>query len=119
MTADLTAAPPKPPPVVFWYKVYVVFNVLMYLAVAAVIAAISLFASDSFKDELGPAMILIVMAGACGFFAIAYLVSLFFPRRPWAWVYDLVFTGCFTLPFSVALLIFWIKPEAKGWFGMS
>lgn len=124
MTADVLPAPPRAPQVVFWYKVYVVLNVLLYFAIAALLGAIGLFAPDSLEDALGPAMLLFVLAGACVFFGLAYLVSLLLPRRPWAWIYDLVviclgFTGCFTLPFSVALLIFWIRPEAKGWFGMS
>jgi len=123
MTIDISPSPPKAPPVVLWYKVYVVVNVLMYLAVAALLGVIAVFAPDKLEHEVGPAIFLLVGAGACVLFAIAYSLSLFFPRRPWAWVCDLVviclgFTGCFTLPFSVALLIFWIRPEAKSWFGM-
>lgn len=124
MSTEFSPAPPRAPQVVFWYKVYVALNALLYLAITAILAAIGIFAPGALEDELGPAILLFVMAGACTFFALAYLVSLGFPRRPWAWVYDLVvicigFTGCFTLPFSVALLIFWIKPEVKSWFGVT
>lgn len=124
MTIDISPVPRNAPGVVFWYKVYVVGNALMFFAIAALLAAVGVFAPASFRDEIGPAMLLFAMAGVCVFFAFAYLVSIFFPRRPWAWIYDLVviclgFTGCLTLPFSVALLLFWIKPEAKEWFGTS
>jgi hypothetical protein len=124
MTSDFASPPPpaRAPSVVFWYKVYVVANVVMYLVIAALLAAVAIFATESFREEIGPSVLLLGMAGACGILAIAYFASLFFPRRPWAWVYDLVviclgFTGCFTLPFSIVLLVFWIKPEAKSWFG--
>ena len=39
--------------------------------------------------------------------------AIFLPPRPWVWIYDLVliaigFMSCCILPFSVALLIFWL-----------
>ena len=124
MSVVTSSIPPSAPPVVFWFKVYVVMNAVMYLVIAALLAAVAVFASGSFREEIGPAVLLLGIAGACVFFAIAYLASLFFPRRPWSWVYDLVviclgFTGCLTLPFSVALLVFWIRPDVKAWFGTS
>jgi hypothetical protein len=55
-------------------------------------------------------------------FLAAFAASLFLKARPWVWVYDLVliafgFTGCLTLPFAIALLIYWLKPETKAYFG--
>lgn len=124
MTIDISPSPATAPPVVLWFKVYVVVNVLIYLGVAALLGVIATFAPRMLEHEVGPAIFLLAGAGVCVLGAIAYSLSLFFPRRPWAWVYDLVviclgFTGCLTLPFSIALLIFWIRPEAKRWFGTS
>lgn len=124
MTVDFAPAPPRQPGVVLWLKVYVVLNALLYLAVAGLLVALAVFAPESLAEELGPAVMLLAIAGFCILLAVVYLVTLFFPLRPWAWVYDLVliclgFTGCLTLPFSIALLIFWIKPETKNWFGTS
>ena len=122
MTVDFAAPSPRQPGVVLWFKVYLVLNALMYIAVAGLLGAIALLAPDFLEEELGPAVLLLAIAGFCVLLAIVYLVALFFPLRQWAWVYDLVliclgFTGCLTLPFSIALLIFWIKPEVKNWFG--
>ena len=53
--------------------------------------------------------------------AVASLAPFVLPRRPWVWVYDMVIicvgmpTG-WLLPFSVPLLVFWLKPEVKAWF---
>ncbi|MGK2860017.1 MAG: hypothetical protein ACSLFQ_22705 [Thermoanaerobaculia bacterium] len=123
MTVDIAPAPLRQPSVVLWLKIYVVLNALMYLAVAGLLAAVAILAPDFLAEELGPAVILLAIASFCVLLALVYLVALAFPLRPWAWVYDLVliclgFTGCLTLPFSIALLIFWIKPEAKNWFEM-
>jgi hypothetical protein len=49
-------------------------------------------------------------------------VGPFLPAKPWAWVYGLVliaigFTSCCCIPFSVPLLVYWIKPETRAHFG--
>jgi len=122
MTVDFPPTPPRQPGVVLWFKIYIGLNALMYIAIAGLLAALAILAPESLAEELGPAFLLLGIAGFCIILAVLYLVALFFPRRPWAWVYDLVliclgFTGCLTIPFSIALLVFWIKPEAKHWFG--
>jgi len=55
------------------------------------------------------------------FFA-PYILAPFFPKKPWAWIYGIVMicigmTSACTLPASIALLIFWLKPETKQYFG--
>ena len=56
-------------------------------------------------------------------FTIPFLIALFLPRKPWTWIYHIVMiclgmTGC-TLVFSIPLLIFWLKPDVKGYYGRS
>jgi hypothetical protein len=63
---------------------------------------------------------LYVIFGVIFFFA--YLIALFLKPGPGAWVYDLVLicfgmTSCCCLPITIPLLIFWIKPENKKYFG--
>lgn len=62
-----------------------------------------------------------VFAAMGAIFTAAFLASFFLPRRPWAWVYNLVLisvglTSCCCIPAAIPLLIFWIKPEVKGFF---
>ena len=53
---------------------------------------------------------------------VVFAVAPFLPRRKWVWIYDLVviclgMTSCCTLPVCIALLIFWIRPETRQFFG--
>ncbi len=46
----------------------------------------------------------------------------FLPRRRWVWVYDLVMiclgmTSCCCLPACVPLLVYWIRPDCRQFFG--
>lgn len=131
-----TLAPPATPPptpagsrpgVVSWFFVYCAAMSVLYLAVSAAGAAIVFFRQSI--GELDPdvgsgfwlaygVMFLVLGGGLLVLFAVAP----FLPRRPWVWVYDIVLiclgmTSACCLPASVPLLIFWIKPGAKAWFG--
>ena len=58
------------------------------------------------------------------FLGSAFFANLFLPRRKWAWVYGLVlialgFTSIVVIPFSVALLVFWIKPNVREYYGFA
>lgn len=51
-----------------------------------------------------------------------YAVALFLPPKPYSWVLGIVLiifqmTNCLLLPFLVPLLIYWLKPETKAFFG--
>lgn len=120
MTA--TAFAPAPP-VVTWYKVYAVGMSLLYLLVIAA-GAFFLFVPEEAlgEDEMSP-WIMAVVFFVFGFPLLAlYGASIFLPPRPWVWVLDIVliclgFTSCLTLPFCIPLLIYWLKPETKAYFG--
>ena len=54
--------------------------------------------------------------------AAAFWAAPFLPKKPWAWVYHLVLicigmTSACCLPACIPLLIFWIKPDTKQFFG--
>lgn len=74
------------------------------------------------SDEKAGVMIYGVILLVIGLpLAVACALPFFLPRKPWVWVYDLVIiclgmNSCCLLPASVALLIFWIKPDVKLWF---
>jgi hypothetical protein len=73
-------------------------------------------------DEKVAAMVYGVILLAAGVpFAVACALPFFLPRKSWVWVYNLMIicvsmTSCCILPASVALLIYWIKPDVKLWF---
>jgi hypothetical protein len=111
------------PAVVMWFRIYAAAMALLYLF--CTIAGIALFFIppdwlDSERDEM---LFMGTIFAIMGFpFFAVFAAGIFLPRRPWVWIYDLVliavgFGSCCILPASVALLIFWIKPETRAYFG--
>lgn len=113
----------EPPKVVRWFKVYAGFLCVLYLVTA--VFSLVFFLVDPAELEMG--VIEARMVGALllvvGLVLFAgCLVPLLLRPRPWLWVYDLVViclgmtSACF-LPACIPLLIYWLKPEAKEYFG--
>jgi predicted Co/Zn/Cd cation transporter (cation efflux family) len=79
--------------------------------------------ADELEEELLPVqmqfgIMLVVSVPLFILFAVAPLL----PKKKWAWIYGFVpicigLTSCCSLPFSIPLLIFWLKPETKAFFG--
>lgn len=110
------------PKAVFWFHVYAGCMAAMY-ALVAVVGVVLMVFSDRFPDQAmliaGPLYISLGLT-----FCAGYAVSFFFKPSPFSWVYDLVlicigFGGCPTIAAAIPLLIFWIKPETKAYFGKS
>src|SRR5687767_7715066 len=118
-------APPPPlphgqrPAVMTWYMVYCVAMALLYF-LCVVFGALMLTAPGELADgEETPdvifmqGMILTVLGAALLFL---YGAAPFLPRSKFAWIYGFVtigigFTSCCTLPFSIALLVFWLGAD--------
>lgn len=104
------------PQVIFWAKAYLVFLSLIY-AVIVVISPFMLAAGDGEVSIMG---IVFLVLGVPLFFIS--IVPVFLPPKPWVWLYILIMIGlgmtsfCF-LPVCIPLLIFWLKPEVKRYYG--
>ena len=103
------------PRVVIWFKVYSAILSLIYFFTFI----ISPFLLLSNEDDL------IIMGFVFLILSIPLLLicilPIFLPRKPWVWIYSLVIiglgmTGC-CFPVCIPLLIFWIKPEVKKYYG--
>jgi hypothetical protein len=122
MTTQNAARPPK---VILWFKVYTSFLCLLYLCTAAF--SLVFFLADPADTEMSAiaaritgTLLLVLGLGLFG----ACLLPLVLRPRPWLWTYDLVIicigmTSACILPASIPLLIYWLKPEAKQYFGRS
>jgi hypothetical protein len=116
---------PEKPGVVTWFKVYAVAMAVLYLGLAAASVLLLIFAermADSSTSATEWRVHGAVMLGMGIPLAGAFVVPLVVRKRPWVWIYDLVLiclglTSCATWPATIPLLIFWIKPEVKAWFG--
>ena len=95
----------------------------MYLAVAA--SSLMFFLADPVTLEMSRLGAL-VMGSVLLLMGLGLLVASLLPLvlrpRPWLWTYDLVIiclgmtSACF-LPACIPLLIFWLKPGMKSYFG--
>lgn len=111
------------PPVIIWFKVYCGLLCFTYLLV--LLLSIPFLMGVIPRDEMPPTMavlmgLVFLVLGFALF--IACLLPFFLPPKPWVWIYDLVIiclgltSACFMV-FSIPLLIFWLKPEARRYFG--
>jgi hypothetical protein len=109
------------PAAVVWFKIYAACMALLYVLVI-VLGALFLINPAWLETENVEARIMgVVFVGLGIVLAAVYGAAIVLPRRSWVWVYDLVliaigFMSCCILPFSVVLLIFWLKPEVKTFF---
>ena len=110
------------PPVLTWYRVYLAAMTLLFVVftVAMVISPAPAPRSGHLR-EMG--WLYPLLGGCVGLpFVLAFGAAFALPRRPWAWVYHLVLIGigltsvC-CIPVCIPLLIFWLKPETKRYFG--
>lgn len=115
--------PADRPPVVGWFYVYCGVLCLLYLAVSAFCLPFFLMEPSELEMDKTQAVVTGVMFLVMGLVLfILFLMPFFLPRRPWVWVFDFVLicigmtSACFLLA-CVPLLLFWLKPEAKAWFG--
>lgn len=105
------------PPVWRWYVAYVVLMALVYVG-CVVTGLVLVFSAEG--DGNGTAGVLLTFLGVV--LAGAFIAAPLLPRKPWAWTYHLVLI-CFSLssaccmPVCVPLLIHWLKPRTKAFFG--
>lgn len=118
----------KTPVVVRWYKAYCGAMVLMYLLCALFGAAALLIDPSLLEDQAGD-MADLRIQGAIFLvlgvpLAMLYLVAALLPAKPWTWVVGIVaiafaLSSCCCVPVAAPLLIYWLKPETKAYFGRS
>jgi hypothetical protein len=108
-----------------WFKVYVAVMAAVYLL--AMLGGAFFFVVDlgGTPEEVTEQRLMGAIYAAFGLgLLVLYGIGLFMPKRPWAWIYGIVLiaigmTSCCTLPATIPLLIFWLKPEMKARFGRS
>jgi hypothetical protein len=120
--------PASPRPVVWtWFVVYCAFMAVMYLLIAVACILFLVF-GRSFHLEPGDMVGLLFVCGINLFVGLSlgglFGAAPFLPPKPWSWIYGIVCIGiglsspC-CMPASIPLLIYWIKPETRRYFGRS
>lgn len=106
-----------------WYRVYCGVMVALYLAMT-IFGAVLAYAQPQTR-EYSPSETLamgIIYAVIGLVFLAVFAVALFLPRKPYNWIVALVLmalgmTSCCFLPALIPLLIYWLKPETRAYFG--
>ncbi len=107
----------------FWYRVYCGALAAIYLLVAALGIALAVYAPETREYRAEETFIMGVVYAVLGVvFLIVFAVALLLPRKPYNWIVGIVMmaigmTSCCFLPFLIPLLIYWVKPETKAYFG--
>ena len=110
------------PSVLVWFRVYTIFLSLLYLLVIGLGVFFLQFGSQLQNEAMDGVFFGLFMIAMGIPLCALFLVPLVLPPRPWVWIFDLVLIGigctsACTLPFCIALIIFWIKPETQQYFG--
>ena len=120
-SASLTA---EAPPAYKWFVVYCVLMAVLYLVVA-VMGIVFLVVDAPPDQEMDPveAKIMGAVFLVMGLmFFVPYAATPFLPRKSWVWVVGIVLiclglTSACCLPVCIPLLIYWLKPEMKAFYG--
>lgn len=107
----------------FWYRAYCAVLVAIYVFAMGIGVLLIFFQPDPGSTSAGEnivAGLVYLIFGAV--FALVFAVAIFLPRKPYNWVVGIVMiafgmTSCCFIPATIPLLIFWIKPETKAFFG--
>ena len=112
----------RTPPVYTWFVVYCVLMALLNLLLAVI--GIGLMFTEPDEDmSAAEAKLMASMFLILGLvFFVSYGSVPFLPRKSWVWVFGLVLiclglTSTCLLPVCIPLLIFWLKPEMKAFYG--
>jgi hypothetical protein len=106
-----------------WYVAYCIAMACLYVLTTIFGVVLLAVAPDALHMQPMESKI---QGGACvvlgPILLIVFLIGIFLPRRPWAWIYGIVLiclgmTSCCCLPASIPLIIYWVKPETKAFFG--
>lgn len=109
----------------FWYRIYCAVIAALNLLVAIlgiVIVVVRPKVQNQTPEEVLIMGIVYAVVGLIVF--LIFAVATFLPPKPFNWIVGIVmialgFTSCCFVPFCIPLLIFWIKPETKAFFGRS
>ena len=114
----------KRPGVILWFRVYCWLLCLLYLGLIGGGVALALMdPKELHQPPLGLLVAAVLTIALGGGLLVVSLLPLVLSPRPWLWLYNLLVialglsSGCFW-PICIPLLIYWIKPDTRAYFGV-
>jgi hypothetical protein len=107
----------------FWYRVYCGALAALYLLIIPFGLFLAFYAPETREHNSQETFIMGIIYAVLGaVFFVVFAVALFLPRKPYNWIVGIVMmalgmTSCCFLPVLIPLLIYWVKPETKAYFG--
>jgi hypothetical protein len=117
----------EPPAIITWQHRYCVLMALLYVLCIGLGIVMIVFRNEAADASQSVAELLfmgIALIGLGAVLALVYAVAPFLRPAPWLWTFHLVLiafgmTSLCCLPVCIPLLIGWIKPETRQYFGKS
>jgi hypothetical protein len=109
-----------------WFVIYCVLMTALYVLTAGIGVALLVLGTTvapSGRRDSGEVMVQGVVTLVIGLvFIVPYGLGPFVKGKPWGWVYGIVLialgmTSCCLWPITIPLIIQWVKPEMKRFFG--
>lgn len=119
----MPAVSPMKPKVWPWFLLYVASLVFVYtLCVVGGLIAVAYGLSSPGPDALQWTLTGGMIAGISLPLLLGIGAAPFLPRKKWVWIYDIVLIAigmgsCLWMPLSIFLLIKFLEPEVKEYFG--
>ncbi len=113
------------PPVWPWYCAFAIMMSLIYLVVSGFGIFMLVMPEElglTSTDEIEARIQGFILVAVSLPFAIVFAVAPLLPKKPWAWMFHVVLiclcaSSCACALFCIPLLIHWMKPETKAFFG--
>jgi hypothetical protein len=107
----------------FWYRIYTGVMAALYVAVAGLGIMLMLLPPET-AHRSEPQMLIMggIYAVIGTIFFVVNLIATLLPPKPYNWIVGIVMialgmTSCCLWPAVIPLLIYWVKPETKAFFG--
>ena len=109
----------------FWYRMYCGSLALLYALIAVFGGFMAYMRPDTREYSSEETMMMGIIYALVGIvFFVVFIVATLLPVKPYNWVVGIVMIGigmtsCCLWPAVIPLLIYWIKPETRSFFGRS
>jgi hypothetical protein len=118
----------RPPEAVYYFRIYAIvmlLSLLGFFGFGLWLMLEPLMRGGGATVNPGEWVVGLFFAGIAGLFVIPHAIVLFAGRAKWAYTLAVVLIGLSMLwntcclPITIPLLIVWMKPETKKWYGIN